>query len=136
MAGLTGLILGLPGAFTASLQCFGMIQFGRHFESDFGECVVSLKASQLHMARWGVTLEIAQEPLNPEVVARLETYPADKVQTMNDLLNQIRQTFEEAQKSAASFSKSELKKGREKELSVLDSAAQLERTEVRFRVIS
>ena len=61
-------IIGLAGVFTACVDCFEYVQFGRQFGNDYGKCLLKLDTVRLRISRWGTTVGLGPEPyLEPPI---------------------------------------------------------------------
>ena len=92
-------IAGLAGAFTACIDCFEYVQLGRQFGQDYGKCILKLDAARLRISRWGVAMGLGPEPhARPEISASDE-------ELAQSLLEQIQQSFEDAERISERFKK-------------------------------
>jgi uncharacterized small protein (DUF1192 family) len=65
MAELFGIVagaIGIASAFTACVDCFEYVQFGRHFGRDFETCQLALNCARLCLTRWGKSVNIYDNP--------------------------------------------------------------------------
>lgn len=65
MAEAFGIIAGAVGiatAFTACVDCFEYVQFGRHFKRDFQTDYITLECARLRLTRWGQAVNIYDDP--------------------------------------------------------------------------
>ena len=94
-------IAGLAGVFTACVDCFEYVQLGRQFGTDYGKCVLRLDAAKLRISRWGLTVGLGSEPYTkPQIPV------SDKdTKIVQDLLEQIFETFEDTEKVLERFKK-------------------------------
>ena len=95
MAELFGVVAGVvsvSAAFTACVDCFGYIQFGRHFGRDFQTDQLSLNCARLRLTRWGQAVDFYNDPKlgKPEA-------PATEIQTAKDTLLQILALFADSE---------------------------------------
>ena len=60
--GLVAGAISVSAAFTACVDCFGYIQFGRHFGRDFQTDQLSLSCAKLRLTRWGQAVDIYNDP--------------------------------------------------------------------------
>ena len=60
--GISSGAIGIATAFTACVDCFGYIQFGRHFGRDFQTDQLALGCARLRLARWGESVNIYNDP--------------------------------------------------------------------------
>jgi hypothetical protein len=58
VAGATG----IASAFTACVDCFEYVQFGRHFGRDFQTSQLALNCARLRPTRWGESVKIYDDP--------------------------------------------------------------------------
>jgi hypothetical protein len=56
-----GVVLGPPGLFTACVDCFNYILFGRNFGTDYSKCLLVLHVESLRFPRWGAAIGISEE---------------------------------------------------------------------------
>ncbi|TKA74406.1 hypothetical protein B0A49_03982 [Cryomyces minteri] len=136
MSGVEGAVLGLPGLFLTGLRYFELIQFGRQFKKDFGASSLRLEAAHLHMTRWGEALGINVEPLDPTVLSQLSAYKPEEIKLATALLNQIQDAFESAKRKSESFKGIVTLKGNADDVAVLDTNAEFEHVEYRFKKLS
>ncbi|KAG9230094.1 small s protein [Amylocarpus encephaloides] len=54
--------IGIASAFTACVDCFEYIQFGRHFGRDFQTSQLALNCARLRLTRWGKSVNIYDDP--------------------------------------------------------------------------
>lgn len=78
----------ISAAFTVCVDCFGYIQFGRHFGRDFQTDQLSLNCARLRLARWGQAVDIYNDPKLGKPKAT-----ATEIQTAKDTLLQILALF-------------------------------------------
>lgn len=85
--------IGIAAAFTACVDCFSYIQFGRHFGRDFQTDLISLNCARLRLSRWGQAVNIYNDPKlgRPEATAT-------EIQTAKDTLMQIPVLFDHSAK--------------------------------------
>jgi hypothetical protein len=50
--------IGIASAFTAYVDCFEYVQFGRHFGRDFQTSQLALNCARLRLTRWGESVKI------------------------------------------------------------------------------
>ncbi|KAL5324014.1 hypothetical protein ACEPPN_008557 [Leptodophora sp. 'Broadleaf-Isolate-01'] len=65
MAELFGIVsgaIGIASAFTACVDCFEYVQFGRHFGRDFQTSKLALDCARLRLTRWGESVNIYDDP--------------------------------------------------------------------------
>jgi hypothetical protein len=60
--GITAGAIGIATAFTACIDCFEYIQFGRHFERDFQTDLLTMSCARLRLTRWGESVNIYNDP--------------------------------------------------------------------------
>lgn len=102
MADAAAFLTGLPAMFLATLQCFELVQSGRHFESDFGNCFVRLKAAQIRLARWGATVGIDPKA-SDSISAFAQLVDPNEAEGAIELLQKIQNAFAGTEDLAASF---------------------------------
>ena len=54
--------IGIASAFTACVDCFEYVQFGRHFCRDFQTNKLALNYARLRLTRWGESIQIDDDP--------------------------------------------------------------------------
>jgi uncharacterized small protein (DUF1192 family) len=54
--------IGIASAFTACVDCFEYVQFGRHFGRDFQTSQLALNCARLRLTRWGESVNIYDDP--------------------------------------------------------------------------
>ena len=94
-------IAGLAGAFTACIDCFEYIRFGRQFGQDYGKCLLKLDAARLRMTRWGAAVGLDLEPRRNSQIFASE----QKTRVIRSLLEQIHEIFEDAERISERFKK-------------------------------
>ena len=65
MAEPFGIVAGaivIASAFTACVDCFECIQFGRHFGRDFQTDLLAMNCAKLRLTRWGESVNIYDDP--------------------------------------------------------------------------
>ena len=60
--GIVAGAIGLATTFTACIDCFEYIQFGRHFGRDFQTDQLALSCARLRLTRWGESVNIYDDP--------------------------------------------------------------------------
>ena len=60
--GIVAGAIGIASAFTACVDCFEYIQFGRHFGRDFQTDQLALSCARLRLTRWGESVNIYDDP--------------------------------------------------------------------------
>jgi hypothetical protein len=60
--GIAAGAVGIVTAFTACIDCFEYIQFGRHFGRDFQTDQLALSCARLRLTRWGESVDIYNDP--------------------------------------------------------------------------
>lgn len=71
--GIATAAMGLAGTFTACVDCFEYIQFGRKFGGDFEKCLLKLEIIKLRLTRWGASIDIDSKTYLPETEDDIET---------------------------------------------------------------
>ena len=60
--GIVAGAIGIASAFTACVDCFEYVQFGRHFGRDFETSQLALNCARLRLTRWGESVNIYDDP--------------------------------------------------------------------------
>ena len=60
--GIVAGAIGVTSAFTACVDCFEYVQFGRHFGRDFETSKLALDCARLRLTRWGESVNIYDDP--------------------------------------------------------------------------
>lgn len=60
--GIVAGAIGIASAFTACVDCFEYVQFGRHFGRDFQTSKIALNCARLRLSRWGESVKIYDDP--------------------------------------------------------------------------
>ncbi|TVY73352.1 Heterokaryon incompatibility protein s [Lachnellula suecica] len=60
--GIVSGAIGIASAFTACIDCFGYIHFGRQFGRDFQTNQLALNCARLRLTRWGESVNIYDDP--------------------------------------------------------------------------
>jgi hypothetical protein len=91
--GIAAGAVGIAAAFTACVDCFEYVQFGRHFGRDFQTDLLALSCSRLRLTRWGQAVNVHDDPKlgRPDATAR-------EIQVVKDTLYQILVLFAESVK--------------------------------------
>ncbi|KAH8603013.1 small s protein [Bisporella sp. PMI_857] len=87
MAEPFGIVVGaisIASLFTACVDCFEYVQFGRHFGRDFETSKLALNCARLRLTRWGESVNIYDDPK----LARQDT-TVTEIQLAKDTLLQI-----------------------------------------------
>jgi uncharacterized small protein (DUF1192 family) len=82
--GIVSGAIGIASAFTACVDCFEYIQFGRHFGRDFQTSQLTLNCARLRLTRWGESVNIYDDPK----LGRQDATAAE-IQLAKDVLLQI-----------------------------------------------
>ena len=114
-------IAGLAGVFTACVDCFEYIQLGRSFGHDFGKCLLRLDATKVRMTRWGAAVG-----MQARIRSDRQGYPEEEIQLARDLLEQILESFEDAERVSERFKKHTIMKKSPGDLVVYDPNSDLE----------
>ncbi|KFY03085.1 hypothetical protein O988_01698 [Pseudogymnoascus sp. VKM F-3808] len=82
--GIVAGAIGIASAFTACVDCFEYVQFGRHFGRDFQTSQLALACARLRLTRWGESVNIYGD-------AKLgrQNATATEIQLAKDVLLQI-----------------------------------------------
>ena len=90
--GIVAGAISVSAAFTACVDCFEYIQFGRQFGRDFQTDRLSLDCAKLRLARWGQAVNIYSDPRlgKPDATAT-------EIQTAKDTLLQILALFADSE---------------------------------------
>lgn len=96
--GIAAGAVGIAAAFTACVDCFGYIQFGRHFGRDFQTDLLVLDCVRLRLTRWGEAVNIYTDPKlgNPKA-------DAIEIQNAKDTLFQILVLFADTEKISKKY---------------------------------
>ncbi|KAI4230950.1 MAG: hypothetical protein LQ349_005917 [Xanthoria aureola] len=107
--GIAAGAVGIAAAFTACVDCFEYVQFGRHFGRDYQTDLLALNCSRIHLTRWGQAVDILNDPKlgRPDATAR-------EIRTVKDTLCQILVLFADSAKISQQYTTGE-------DLSVLSS---------------
>lgn len=108
-------ITGIPGIFKSCVDCFQYVRLGRRFGKDYGVCVAKLEAAHIRLTRWGEPLGLLQDKVEVQ-----GPFTDEDIIRAYELLGLIKATFEEAQEAAAKYADSRRKKGKDKELKLID----------------
>jgi hypothetical protein len=60
--GIVSSAIGIASAFTACVDCFEYVQFGRYFGRDFQTDQLALNCARLRLTRWGASINIYDDP--------------------------------------------------------------------------
>lgn len=113
--GIAAGAVGVAAAFTACVDCFEYVQFGRHFGRDYQTDLLALNCSRIRLTRWGQAVDILNDPQmgRPDATA-------PEIRTVKETLFQILMLFEDSAKISRQY-KLSAKTG--EDLSVLSSDA-------------
>ncbi|KAI4136594.1 MAG: hypothetical protein LQ341_005538 [Variospora aurantia] len=112
MAEIFGIVagaVGIPAAFTACVDCFEYVQFGRHFGRDYQTDLLALNCSRIRLTRWGQAVNIMTDPK-----MGMPDATSEQIQTVKDTLYQILVLFADSAKISQQYTTGE-------DLSVLSS---------------
>jgi Prion-inhibition and propagation len=113
----------LAGAFTSCIECFEYVQLGRKFGEDYGKCVLRLDAAKVRMSRWGASVGLGAEPRTQQQISASE----EEFRLARSLLEQIIDTFEDAEKLSGRFKKHAImQKTKTEDLIVYDAKSDLD----------
>lgn len=111
----------LAGAFTACVDCFEYIQLGRQFGQDYGKCLLKLDAAKVRITRWGVAMGLGP------VLSLERRYSKSDIEMARNLLDQIMESFNEAERVSARFKNiSTIKKSKTDDLLAYDANSDLD----------
>ncbi|KAJ3532881.1 hypothetical protein NM208_g8238 [Fusarium decemcellulare] len=110
-------LAGIPGVFTACIQCYQHIQFGREFESDFELTWCKLEAAELRLARWGASMGIE----GPESKLSADDYSEQEATMAYHWLSEIQRSFNSAFEISSRYGKT----AKPDKLQLLDTEQQL-----------
>ena len=96
--GIASRAISIAAAFTACVDCFGYIQFGRHFGRDFQTDLLALNCARLRLTRWGQAVNIYGDPS----LGRPDAKPGE-IQTVKDTLFQILVLFSNTEKISRKY---------------------------------
>ncbi|KAF7137111.1 hypothetical protein CNMCM5793_007175 [Aspergillus hiratsukae] len=82
--GIVAGAVGIAAAFTACIDCFEYIHFGRHFRRDFQTDLLTLNCARLRLSRWGQSVHVLDDPH----LGRQDA-TAEEIQTVKNSLYQI-----------------------------------------------
>ncbi|KAL9025686.1 MAG: hypothetical protein Q9196_005531 [Gyalolechia fulgens] len=104
---------GIAAAFTACVDCFEYVQFGRHFGRDYQTDLLALNCSRIRLTHWGQAVDILN---NPKLGRPDATAP--EIRTVKDTLCQILVLFADSAKISQQY---RLNATASEDLSVLSS---------------
>ncbi|KAI4225786.1 MAG: hypothetical protein L6R40_008347 [Gallowayella cf. fulva] len=107
--GIVAGAVGMSAAFTACVDCFEYVQFGRHFGRDYQTDLLALNCSRIRLTRWGQAVDILNDPKMGRPDATSE-----QIQTVKNTLYQILVLFADSAKISQEYTTGE-------DLSVLSS---------------
>lgn len=90
--GISAGAIGIAAAFTACVDCFEYIQFGRHFGRDFQTDQLTLTCARLRLSRWGESVDIYNDSKLGKVDAT-----TTETQAAKDILLQILALFADSE---------------------------------------
>lgn len=101
MAEAFGIVAGavsIATAFTACVDCFEYIQFGRHFGRDYKTDLLTLNCSRIRLTHWGQAVDIQNDPKmgRPDATSEL-------IQTVKNTLYQILVLFADSAKISQQY---------------------------------
>jgi Prion-inhibition and propagation len=120
----TGLALGaagLAGMFTACVNCFEYVQLGCHFGKDYGKCLLKLDLAKVRMSRWGAAMGLVSD-----LQQQIQISDHD-CRLTHRLLEQIKDSFEDAESLSDSFKKRTARRGTQSDdLATYDAQSDLD----------
>jgi hypothetical protein len=96
--GIVAGAVGIATAFTACIDCFEYIQFGRHFGRDFRTDLLRLNCARLRLSRWGQSVHVLDDPYLGRPDATDE-----EIKTVKDSLHQILVLFAGSEKISLKY---------------------------------
>ncbi|KFY93176.1 hypothetical protein V500_03861 [Pseudogymnoascus sp. VKM F-4518 (FW-2643)] len=96
--GISAGAIGIAAAFSACIECFAYIQFGRHFGRDFQTDQLTLSCARLRLARWGESVDIYNDSKLGKVDATVT-----QIQVAKDTLFQILVLFAETESISKNY---------------------------------
>ena len=111
--GIAAGAVGVAAAFTACVNCFEYVQFGRHFGRDYQTDLLALNCSRIRLIRWGQAVDILNDPQmgRPDATA-------PEIRTVKETLLQILVLFADSAKISQQY---KLNAKTSEDLSVLSS---------------
>jgi len=111
----------LAGPFTSCVECFEHIQFGRNFGKDYEMSLVKLDVVQLRLSRWGVSVGLVADPIEPRPsTPASQTRASDaELDLVKSFLGKIIEVFEEVQTLSIMF-KTKAEKSKSTDLALYD----------------
>ena len=96
--GIVAGAVGIAAAFTACVDCFEYVQFGRHFGRDYQTDLLVLNCSRVRLTRWGQAVDVLNDPKlgRPDATAL-------QIQTAKDTLCQILMLFADSAKISQQY---------------------------------
>ncbi|KAL9591345.1 MAG: hypothetical protein Q9179_007816 [Wetmoreana sp. 5 TL-2023] len=96
--GIAAGAVGIAAAFTACVDCFEYVQFGRHFGRDYQTDLLALNCSRVRLTRWGQAVDILNDPKlgRPDATA-------PEIRTVKDTLYQILVLFADSAKISQQY---------------------------------
>ncbi|KFZ24429.1 hypothetical protein V502_01092 [Pseudogymnoascus sp. VKM F-4520 (FW-2644)] len=96
--GIVAGAIGITSAFTACVDCFEYVQFGRHFGRDFQTSQLALDCARLRLTRWGESVNIYNDPK----LGRQDA-TATEIQLAKDVLLQILVLFADTEGTSKKY---------------------------------
>ena len=96
MAKVFGIVagaIGITAAFTACVDCFEYVQFGRYFRRDYQISLLTLNYARIRLTCWGQAIDILNNPKLGRPDATLK-----QIQTVKNTLYQIFVLFADSAK--------------------------------------
>lgn len=97
--GIAAGAVGVAAAFTACVDCFGYVQFGRHLGRDFQTDILTLDCARLRLTRWGDAVAIYEDPK----LGRPDATDAE-IRSLRSALHQILVLFADSEKISKKYS--------------------------------
>lgn len=91
-------IISIATIFTACVECFEYVQFGRHFGRDFQNNQLALTCARLRLTRWGESVHVYDDPKLGKIDAS-----AAEIQLAKDILIQILVLFAHTESISKKF---------------------------------
>lgn len=111
--GIAAGAVSIAAAFTACVDCFGYVQFGRRFGQDFQTDLLALNCTRLRLTRWGQAVNIHKDPQ----MGKPDATPAE-VRAVKDSFLQILSLFANTEKISKKY---RLNAKTEEDLSILST---------------
>lgn len=92
--------LSIPGLFLTCVQYFTLVRLGREFTNDFGSCLLTLRATEIRLHRWGRAAGITDERSETFVQQLQHNYTPQEITFAHNACKQIAKQLSRAKEDS------------------------------------